>query len=189
MKMTMKKITLILLASVLVLTPFLVGYAQRDANMKKNGNVKLSRQNKAREALGNSVAGNLILNAVATESSDWLLDDANFSPRLNEIRPANTNVSFDNDGQKLIVSIIEFDTAETAAKKFHLPRSAGKSQAMENFGDEGEKIFNQSGKFTALRYRQGNIITSIFTIDEKAAEQFAESISQAISSIALKNPE
>lgn len=140
---------------------------------------------KAREALAKSVEGSLVLQTITIKEPEWKLTKGYFSEfKSIPEEPVSTRLSFENGDSVVHVNIARLDSEEQAKERF-LRGSQNRSHGFARpakFGDQGEKVYLQTGAFLLLRFRIKNHTVTVSTrADEKLAEKFAEYVLESIS--------
>jgi hypothetical protein len=160
----------------LALSPSLVNYAQ-DLN---------EQERDARQAVSKNAAGKLFLDKVTEQESGWKLKKGNYHMKMAKTAPTAVDASFEKGNRKISISLYEFDTTEEAASAFHSPGSHGSSVKLDKYGDEGEKVYMQTGAFALLLFRHGTVVVSISGPDEKIADRFAKHAFDAVKGSGIK---
>lgn len=152
-----------------------INYAQDKTKMPNlpNESQRIQQEQNARKEVSKSIVANLFLDKLAVTESDWILTKGIHYGRVPLTSPAGTDVSFEKGANKVNITFSEFDSEHQAYDAYLTPRSAGAGVKLDGFGDEGEKIYAETGDFVSLHFRLGHIIVTISTRDEKTALRFA----------------
>lgn len=171
----------------LAASSFLMSHAQKTGETQKVENQNADEQaRRAGAEVAKSVVGSLFLDAVTVKEIDWKLKEANYLSKKGNDDSTLIIMSFRKDRDTFNIGISEYESAVIASKPFHIPRSHGTSVTFNTYGDEGEKIYLQSGDFVTLNFRLGNFLVGIQGRDEKTSELFASYVVETIKSFSAK---
>ena len=151
--------------------PILIGEAQ-----KSSAQTEKQRDNLA--IVRNNIIASLFYDTLQARESDWKVKHANQG-----ISDKNSvSLLFEKSGKEITVHIRENASIDEAKTDFWIPAvNQGKVETLDNFGDEGRKIFGHNG-FSSLAFRKGKFYVSIISEkDEETAKRFAGYISETIS--------
>ena len=140
----------------------------------------------ARQAVAKSVAGSILFDAISAKESEWSLKNAYYGIKRRDGDSTLMNMSFNKGGEAVHITILEFDSTIDASSTYNTPRSYGRSENFDKYGNDGEKIFGDKNDFLLLNFRKGSFRVSITTKDEKTAERFAAYVAESISGFTQK---
>jgi len=165
----------------LAVSSILVSHSQTKNEVLGTDAQNQDRENgEARLEAAKSSIGSMTLQNITAKNSHWKLQRAQHFERRVDNNSERIGMLFSNGENRVGFDVIELNSVKEAEAKFHGQRSYGGSVKFNQYGDKGDMLLHDNGKFMALRFRQGNYFVQIFSPDQKAAELFAATILESL---------